>query len=363
MIMEATDLSTQAKAFDESKSGVKGLADSGIKELPAMFRAPLSALENLRPPPSNFKIPSVDLNGGNVNRKNHQDLRRSVVEKIGEAAEKWGFFQVTNHGIPLEVLEKMIEGTRRFHEQPTETKKRFYSRDFTSDLYYASNFDLYSIQGASWRDTMGCYTAPNTPSLENLPSVCGEIMIEFSKQMMNLGELLFELLSEALGLNPNHLKDMSCSKYQVMFGQYYPPCPQPDLTLGLSKHTDFSFLTVLLQDNIAALQVLHDQTWIDVPTVPGALVINIGDLLQLITNDKFFSAEHRVIANGASEPRISVPCFFSSFMKPNPCVIGPIKELLSDENPAKYRDLTIDEFADIFRSKTISAPALHHFRI
>lgn len=107
-----------------------------------------------------------------------------------------------------------------------------------------------------------------------------EMMIEYSKEVMKLGKLLFELLSEALGLNTNHLKDMDCTNSLLLLGHYYPPCPQPDLTLGLTKHSDNSFLTILLQDHIGGLQVLHDQYWVDVPPVPGALVVNVGDLLQ-----------------------------------------------------------------------------------
>ena len=105
-------------------------------------------------------------------------------------------------------------------------------------------------------------------------------MLEYSKQALCLGEFLFELLSEALGLNPNHLKEIDCSKGLRMLCHYYPPCPEPDLTLGASKHSDSSFLTVLLPDQIEGLQVLREGYWFDVPPVPGALIINVGDLLQ-----------------------------------------------------------------------------------
>lgn len=107
-------------------------------------------------------------------------------------------------------------------------------------------------------------------------------MVEYSKHVQNLGILLLELLSEALGLKPDHLKDMDCGRRLTMLCHYYPACPQPELALGTSKHADNDFFTVLLPDHIGGLQVLYEDKWIDVPSTPGALVINIGNLLQVI---------------------------------------------------------------------------------
>ncbi|PQM40980.1 1-aminocyclopropane-1-carboxylate oxidase homolog 1-like [Prunus yedoensis var. nudiflora] len=133
--------------------------------------------------------------------------------------------------------------------------------------------------------------------------------------------------------------------------------------MGASKHADNVFLTVLLQDHIGGLQVLHQNKWIDVPPMPGALVVNIGDLLQLLSNDRFKSVEHRVLANRVG-PRVSVPCFFSTGMLPLERLYGPIKELLSEDNPPKYRETTIREYTAHFNDKGLDGTsALTHFKL
>ncbi|CAH8339696.1 unnamed protein product [Eruca vesicaria subsp. sativa] len=355
----------ELKAFDETKTGVKGLVDAGITQLPRIFHDSPSNLANPKPLSSDLlhltTIPTIDL-GGRVFED--ETKRNNTIDGVKEAAEKWGFFQVVNHGVSLDLLERMKDGVRGFNEQAPEAKKQFYSRDFNKEFVYTSNFDLYTSSAASWRDTFSCYMAPNPPKPQDLPEICRDVMLEYSKEVISLGEFLFELLSEALGLNPNHLNEIECSKGLRMLCHYYPPCPEPDLTLGASKHSDSSFITVLLPDQIEGLQVLREGYWFDVPSVPGALIINVGDLLQLITNDKFISLEHRVLANRATGARVSVACFFTTGIRPNPRIYGPIRELVSEDNPPKYREITVKEFAAHRSAKGLDGTSdLLHFRI
>lgn len=140
--------------------------------------------------------------------------------------------------------------------------------------------DLYSSPSAGWRDTFYTLMAPSPPPPEELPEVCRDIQIEYSNHVLKLGGLLFRLISEALGLESSHLGDMDCDKGLALIGHCYPACPQPDLTMGVTKHSDSGFLTVLLQDDIGGLQILNQNQWIDVPPTSGALVINIRHLLQ-----------------------------------------------------------------------------------
>jgi len=166
IVDSAYDRKAEVKKFDDSKAGVNGLVESGVTKIPRMFHSVNLDIVETSPTDSNLKVPVIDLNDINSN------LHTEVIEKIGSACHEWGFFQVINHGIPISVLDEMVDGVRRFHEQETEVRKEFYSRDVKKKVLYYSNRSLFDDQSANWRDTLGFAVAPDPPKPEELPSAC-----------------------------------------------------------------------------------------------------------------------------------------------------------------------------------------------
>ncbi|MED6108023.1 hypothetical protein PIB30_019613 [Stylosanthes scabra] len=358
-MINSDDRIAELKAFDDTKTGVKGLVDEGVTKIPTLFHHPPEKFPIASDAESTM-IPVIDLEGV----AKDPITRQQVVSRIREACETWGFFQVVNHGIPLSVLEDMKDGVRRFFEQDVEAKKEVYSRDNTKPFCYNSNFDLYSSSALNWRDSFECQLSPHIPKPQDLPEVCRDILLEYRTNIMKLGITLFELLSESLNLHSNYLRDMElgCTDQIICAGHYYPACPEPNLTMGTTKHSDACFLTVLLQDHIGGLQILYNDKWIDVQPIPGTLVVNVGDLLQLISNDIFKSVQHRVQAN-LRGPRISIACFFGYSVTPSSKLFGPIKELLSEDNPPKYKETTRAEYVAHLIAKGVGNNPLQDFRI
>lgn len=344
------DRNKELEAFDESKAGVKGLVDAGIISIPKMFIRPAEEIaEELKSCHGDIKVPVIDLSNIQL-----PDKRREIIEEIRVASDEWGFFQVINHGIPLYVLDDTIDGVCRFHEQDAEVKKEFYTHDMTKKVRFESNYDLYKSKSANWRDTLTIakFVSDNLDPGE-VPAACSISTVEYVKYIRNLGNILLELLSEALGLRADYLGSMEhCGKETTLVCHYYPACPEPERTLGTSSHTDPSFMTLLLQNQISGLQVLYEGQWVNVHPIHGGIVVNIGDLLQMVSNDKFKSVAHRVIANKIG-PRISVACFFTGHGGTIDKTYGPIEELISEANPPQYKEFQLGEFMAWFFSRSL----------
>ncbi|KAJ9700645.1 hypothetical protein PVL29_006111 [Vitis rotundifolia] len=354
------DRTKELKAFDDTKEGVKGLVDAGVVNIPKIFMRPPDELAEKRDCHQNdIKVPVVDMSGVQKG-----DRHREIVEEVRIASEEWGFFQVVNHGIPSDVLEEMINGIRMFNEQDPEVKKEYYSRDRVRKVKFNSNYDLYHSRAANWRDTLTISITSDGVDPQELPAICREATTEYIKHVLKLGHVLFELLSEALGLKPDHLRAMGYTEgSSTMVCHYYPACPEPELTMGASKHTDPSTLTILLQDKIGGLQVFHENQWAEVHPIAGSLVINIGDFLQVMSNGKLKSVYHRVVANHVG-PRISTACFFSGARTETAKLCGPLKELISEENPPVYRDFLVAEYIGKFMSKGLDDDSgLDYFKL
>ncbi|KAH9650435.1 1-aminocyclopropane-1-carboxylate oxidase [Citrus sinensis] len=279
------DRVSELKAFDDTKAGVKGLVDAGITTIPQIIIQDRHTKHKFDDKPicrdPKISIPIIDLQ----RILKDSSLRSQVIDQIRSACEKWAFWI------------RPLMGSVAFFQQDVEVKQKYYSRDYSKKIKYCSNLNLYSAPTLFWKvkeNTLSCVMGRDFSNPEDLPEACREIMIAYNNLMWKIGDTLFELLSEALGLDPNYLKDIGCVEEMTIGNGYYPEYPQPELSIGITTHSDPEFVT-------------------------------------LITNDKFKSAYYRVLSNKEGS-RIS------------------IGKLLSEENPPLYPEITLK---DIYINQTL----------
>ncbi|XP_052490865.1 feruloyl CoA ortho-hydroxylase F6H1-3-like [Gossypium raimondii] len=183
-----------------------------------------------------------------------------------------------------------------------------------------------------------------------LPFAGREPVLDYMKK----SEVVIKQLLKVL-MNGLNLHEIDETKELLLMGSmrtnlnYYPKCPNPELTVGVGRHSDASTLTILLQDEIGRLFVRGNDgdNWIYVPPIKGSLVINVGDALQIISKGKYRSVKHRVVANG-SKNRISVPIF----VNPRPIdMIGPFPELIENGEKPIYKQVLYSDYVKHFFCK------------
>ncbi|XP_031265726.1 LOW QUALITY PROTEIN: hyoscyamine 6-dioxygenase-like [Pistacia vera] len=302
--------------------------------------------------PLGKSIPVLDL--GSSNDQNE------TIQQIMKASEEFGFFQVINHGVSKDLIDDTMNVAREFHAMPAQDKVNECSKDPNGSckLYTSSgNYDTEEVY--YWRD---CLTHP-CYSLEEYmqfwpakPTKYREVVSRYSVEVRKLGSRILELISEGLKLRTSYFSS-GLNESPTIVINHYPPCPDPTLTLGIPKHRDPTVITILLQGDVHGLQVFKDSEWIGVEPLPHAFVVNMGYVLQIVSNGKLKGADHRVMTN-SSHARTTI----SVFVHPSSeTIIEPAKSLLNASNPPIYRALKFKDFQNEFLSKAADAEALHQF--
>lgn len=268
-----------------------------------------------------------------------------TLAKLDTACREWGFFQVINHGIPQGVIDTMLAEAHSFFAQSTGFKRRilrtpenpwgFYDRELTKNVR-----DLKEIYDFGPADGV---IKPQWP--RGMPGFRNAVNTYYA-HCERLAHRLLSGVSMNLGLSPGCLSRRFGQDHTSFLRLNYYPVDAGASSgttvdqLGVGQHTDSGVLTLLLQDEQPGLEVFRNNAWHLVEPRKDGLVINIGDMVQVWSNDEYFAALHRVIAS-RERPRFSIPFFLSPPYRMN---YAPLPTMVSEDRPARYREINWGEF-------------------
>ncbi|XXG49214.1 hypothetical protein AAC387_Pa02g3457 [Persea americana] len=325
-------------------------------------------------------IPLIDLSTLNSSNSNDAEALSGLIAEIGAACKDWGFFQVINHGVPLQLQERIESAARKFFALPLEEKCKVRRSEENPLGYYDTEHtknvrDWKEVFDFTWEEST-FIPASHEPEGQELkilnnhwphyPPEMREACIEYARGVEKLAYKLLELISLSLNLPADRLKGFFKGQTSFVRLNHYPPCPEPHLALGVGRHKDAGALTVLAQDDVGGLEVKRkaDGEWVRVKPIPNSYIINVGDIIQVWSNDKYVSVEHRVVVNSQKE-RLSIPFFLNPAYS---VMVKPLEELLQEHDPPKYKEYNWGRFLKSrkdsnFKKLGVENVQIYHFRV
>ncbi|KAL1339717.1 hypothetical protein AAHE18_U059500 [Arachis hypogaea] len=309
-----------------------------LKELPPQFIRPVNERPENTKAVEGVTVPVISLS---------QPHHHLLVREVAEAASQWGFFLLTSHGISPWLFKRLQEVGEEFFALP-QKEKEAYANDPSNGNFegYGTKMTKNLEEKVEWVDYFFHIMAPssrvNYDKWPKNPPSYREVTEEYNKEMLRLTNEVLELLSEGLELEKKTLKSsLGDEKIELeMKINMYPPCPQPELALGVEPHTDMSALTLLVSNEVSGLQIWKDNKWVAVDYQQNAIFVHIGDQLEILSNGKYKSVLHRSLVNKECK-RMSWAVFV---VPPHEVVIGPLPPLLNDYNPPKFSIKTYAEY-------------------
>ncbi|KAJ4975522.1 hypothetical protein NE237_000628 [Protea cynaroides] len=308
-----------------------------------------SVINDCKPTTFVSEIPVIDLS--------KSDAKTLVVK----ACEEIGFFKVINHGVPMELISILESEAVKFFSLPQPRKEE---AGLANPFGYG-NKRIGSNGDIGWIEYLLLRSNPEFISERSL-SIFGESQEMFcsaindyiSALKMMTCEIL-ELVAEGLGIEQINVfsKLLTEEESDCLFRiNHYPPCPDlqglscPNV-IGFGEHTDPQIISVLHSNNSTGLEIsLRDGTWVSVPPDQSSFFINVGDSLQVMTNGRFKSVKHRVLANGLNS-RVSMIYFGGPPLDEK---IAPIPSLMEEGEESLYKEFTWSEYkSSVFKARLV----------
>ncbi|KAM1122754.1 hypothetical protein ACFX14_004367 [Malus domestica] len=273
------------------------------------------------------EIPPIDLS--KLDGPDHDQ----VANDFANAAEVLGFFQVLNHGMPLELLESLKSSANDFFGQAPENKAA-YRKGVSPSPYvkYGTSFVPENEKALEWKDYLSMVYTTDADALNYWPNECKEVALEYLKTSIDMVEKIVKVLITKLGVILEDSKLEALIGLRMVNMNYYPTCPDPELTVGIGH--GIGGLYVKLEEELDAGK---KGEWPEITPVPGALILS---------NGRYKSAEHRARTK-SSQSRVSVPIFTIPKATER---IGPLPEVVESYGVARYREVVFEDYMNNFFS-------------